>query len=90
VRNRNNSNNDAKHSLRRALEVLSGLTVRQLAARLGVSPSLLYAYGDPVRPHAPTAARLRALARLYRQDAARLIQTAEELERTAAHERARR
>jgi hypothetical protein len=90
VRHRSNSNNDAKHSLRRALELVSGLTVRALAGRLGVSPSLLYAYGDPVRPHSPSAARLRALARLYRKDAARLMQLAEELERTASHERRHR
>lgn len=87
---RTTSNHDAKHSLRRALELVSRLTVRALAARLEVSPSLLYAYGDPMRPHAPTAARLRALARLYRQDAGRLMQLAEELERAAARQRARR
>ncbi|HJR62999.1 MAG TPA: hypothetical protein VJ803_04810 [Gemmatimonadaceae bacterium] len=87
---RTTSNHDAKHSLRRALELVSRLTVRALAARLEVSPSLLYAYGDPMRPHAPTAARLRALARLYRQDAGRLMQLAEELERAAARQRTRR
>jgi hypothetical protein len=90
VTHRTTSNHDAKHSLRRALELVSRLTVRALAARLEVSPSLLYAYGDPMRPHAPTAARLRALARLYRQDAGRLMQLAEELERAAARQRTRR
>ncbi|HJU64174.1 MAG TPA: helix-turn-helix transcriptional regulator [Gemmatimonadaceae bacterium] len=86
----NDRSDEPKESLRRALEVVSGLTVRDLAARLGVSPSLLYAYGDPLRAHSPSASRLRALARLYRHDAARLIEAAEELERTAAYERSQR
>ena len=72
-----------KDAVREALAVITGLTLREIAARLGVSVSLLYAYADPLRPNQPDPRRMRELAELYRREASRLLAAADRLERVA-------
>ena len=73
----------AKDAVRRALALVAGLTVQDMARRLGVSLSLLTAVRDPRTSHRLDAERMRQLAGLLRGEAGRLLAAAEELEQRA-------
>lgn len=73
----------AKDAVRRALAVVAGLTVRDIARRLGVSPSLLTAVRDPRSTHQLGAERMRQLAAILRVEADRLRGVADQLDRAS-------
>jgi transcriptional regulator with XRE-family HTH domain len=70
-------------ALQGAWAVLAQLRPVALAKRLHVSRDLLYAYLNESRPNQPSVKLLRALAKLYREHAARLLAEADRLEEAA-------
>lgn len=73
-----------KRVAREALQALADLTVQDMARRLGCSSATLYAARNPNSPNRLGPDRLRHLANLYRQEAARLARLADQLEDAAA------
>lgn len=73
----------AKDAVRRALALVAGLTVSDMARRLGVSLSMLTAVRDPRNAHRLDPDRMRQLAGILRVEAGRLAAAAAELESQA-------
>jgi AcrR family transcriptional regulator len=73
-----------KASIRSAIVVVSAMTLRDLARRMGLAGTTLYHYASPRRRRYPTAGQVTQLAALLREDASRLEEAARLLERAAS------
>lgn len=74
---------DEKAVVRAAIDVAVGHTAKDLAARMGISQRYLYSIMDPALPDRAGPERLRALADIFRNEAARMMEAAERLDQAA-------